>query len=658
MDHRPRPGPAGPRRPVAWGLPLAVAAASGLLLATEDLPVSHHGTVDPAHAVVVDGTVVRPTYPGKVRYEHPVTGRTVEVGVDLWSTDLPGVGRPVRLRVDRRNPLSVAVDGDRPGWWVNLPLYLAAAGLAVVPGATRAFGRRRTRRLVASPSPGFRMLGALSRTWPGRARLHLYPADAPAESPPLCSIRVLDTAQAPFGVAFPVEVKGSPRPMGRVVARVGPRIAWPVGRALRTASHPRPAAVVEARGLAPAAAPTATAGPLLDGLRPLAPPLAVALAALVLAAGTAVVTADNQARAQAVLREGRPVLGEVTGRESGDTIVVLRVEDGDGELTTRAPATYADQLPLGMVYPLRLDPSDPARAVLEMQPYDRATPVGWAAAGAVAAAWWAAWRWRWQRLGRRSAAGGPFAGATARTVEGGGMRSTVHLLDPDGRPVAEVRTTRPLDGPVTLAGGATPGGPVALWSPAGRPVAAWSPLRAPEVGDDDLLVGSAPAHDRPGSPRHLPLRLPASVEARAWMGASGVALGSTPLLVALVAGLHPLLAAPLLAPAAWLAWRGARVGVTAEHGGLVARNLLGTRHVAWADVEMIDLADVPWWGQPVLWVPRVRRAGRRRVRLEALAVPAYTERARHLRALRSLVAWADRSGVPVDQELRRAALMP
>lgn len=199
-------------------------------------------------AVRVEGTIESAWDHGQtvpVAYRDPSTGtlrrRTVAVLED----------RPARI-----GPIEVLVDPDDPSEVVAGPAsyergdlletaltWLVPALGCVVWAVTR---RRRlawARRTMADPTlPSYRMVAVprrgavLARRW----RLDLYAVDSVAGDPAACTVPVV--GHPLVDGARVVDVKGSPRPGGALVAREpGTGIVWwPAGRALLTGRAPRP----------------------------------------------------------------------------------------------------------------------------------------------------------------------------------------------------------------------------------------------------------------------------------------------------------------------------------------------------------------------------------------------------------------------------------
>jgi hypothetical protein len=89
-----------------------------------------------------------------------------------------------------------------------------------------------TERLMATSAQAYAMQASMTRgMFQLHPRLQLFPLDAPSGSRPVCEVPLIDRRVRKG--TFPVEVKGTPRASGRVVARVADgEILWPSGRAL------------------------------------------------------------------------------------------------------------------------------------------------------------------------------------------------------------------------------------------------------------------------------------------------------------------------------------------------------------------------------------------------------------------------------------------
>jgi hypothetical protein len=425
----------------------------GGLFVFSDLPTPP-ATADGLEHLAVQGTVLEEADDhgvARVEYLHPVTDQVVEEELHLWQPGrLPRVGEKADLVVSASDPRSVDLVGDDMPGTTNLPVYAMWVVAAAIPLGVRRFTVWRTERVARSSMKTFTMLAALGPPgrWRRRAVLHLYPLDAALGSRPVCSLPVLNTHRLPLGQILPVEVKGAPRPMGRVVARVGESVLWPARRALRSGSLPLPAAMAEPPyGLTEREPPTGvTWRPLWQ--RAVLPIVGVA-ASVVLLAVVAVVTHRNQEIAHRLERQGTSVVGTVIGHEDGDFTVVLRVRSGDQVTEVRAPADFANEFPEGRRFPIIVDPDDPKRGRLQAEPYDGTEPVLWAGFPlAVSGSWVLFELARWWRA-RSVVRSGPWWDAGVAD-HGGGLL----VLDASGRAVSAIEGEAPL----YLAGEPDPGG--------------------------------------------------------------------------------------------------------------------------------------------------------------------------------------------------------
>jgi hypothetical protein len=356
--------------------------------------------------------VVREDNEVKVDYRHPVTHQRVRA--PLYD-HTPEPGSRIRVVAENDDPMSIAVEGDiQLPLSTNAPLYGVFLFVACIPLLFRRFQIRRAERLAGSDATSFAMRGALFRSHFGRAQLALYALDAPANAAPVCSVRVLTTALAPQGqVVFPVEVKGSPRPLGRVVASFADEVLWPAGPALaRRNHHGRPEHVI-----ADATRLTAISNPRL-AWRPapwrlLGVPAALFAASAVFAAIVVVVTFHDAARSDGWFRDGRRTVGEVVDKSGEDTSVTIRYSANGETQQASAPVIYDSDFKTHVKYPIRVDRDDPTHIRLESEPYDRTGPIPWGLLPAISVGPWAIHRLvAWFRI-RRAVRRGPWHRAEA-----------------------------------------------------------------------------------------------------------------------------------------------------------------------------------------------------------------------------------------------------
>lgn len=434
-----------------------------------------------------------------ISYTNPVTDQVVAVPVPVWGSVLPEVGQEVAVDVSASDPEEVALAGERRPAAAELWWYVPVPVIFVVVWVVRAFTQRRTETLAAGTSTAFAMLGALTppRRFGRRCELSLYPLDCPPAGLPVAAVAVLTTAGLPVGeMAFPLEVKGSPRPSGLLIARSGGRVLWPAGRALADARHPRPALAAEARVLREAAAPVVPVGTDLapDGVHRAQGYLEVAalVVSAILVVGVATIGSARRAEVRELLDKGTPVVADVVATGPATVAVVYRDADGRSQETETA-AGFPSAYVVGRRYPAHVRGGD---FRFDREPYDLATPVVWAAVPAVVSGT-VVGRRRWRRIWvRRVVSGGPFMEVEAVQVVG----STVDLRAP-GESAPRCRVTlegREGVGPSVVAAGAVePRGRVAL-----HDGATWR-----------LAIGRAvcPPSPDPGA------RVPRWVWSRAWL---------------------------------------------------------------------------------------------------------------------------------------------
>lgn len=430
-----------------------------------------------------------------VTYRNPVTDQRIELTVYTWGAP-PDVapGDPIALEVGPDDPDFVSVAGDRLPYFNPVESF-QWVGFALAWCGWRWWTVRRTARLASADGPAFAVLGAIAPVSRLRRRpvLHLYALDAPAGARSLCAVRLLSTGGCPLaGPAFPVEVKGVPRPLARVVARAAGSgaVLWPAGHAAGHRAWPRPDRVVDA--VPPPPVPVEDAAPALPrpgwwppALTPVTGLLAALVAGVALGAVLSAVTLVRGAGYEAKPTGWVAAVGQVVERHDFSVDVRYRVE-GE-ERTERAAALYPDDYTVDRRYPVTYDPAHPSRVRLSRESYDVATPIffAWLPAGAAALglavalrrsrrAWALARQGPWSRLDLWRAPGGasPLGDAKA---------GYVRAVMPRRRPG---RLSR-LDGPelepgtVMVAGVPEPGQVVAVIDAEGTIVPVSRRLRAP-----------------------------------------------------------------------------------------------------------------------------------------------------------------------------------
>ena len=335
------------RRPLWWG---AGTVAFALTLVAVDAVDARRldRTFDRGHRV--SGSIGSAWDGGRnveVRYVHPETGDEVRAATFVWDAGrLPAAPGPVELEVSRTDPTQVVLAGDRRPVTANLVEYLPWALFPFAIWAVRRRAQRASEALVASGVIAYAMVAAASP--PGalglRWRLQLYPADADPAAPPVCSVPLIEPPFAPG--PFPVEVKGSPRPFGRVVARAGDgAVLWPAGRALRSSGS---APARQAEGQAEAGRDRRAANGMM------------AAGALVLLAG--LVGASVGTFAEDVRARHQLVTATATGSApaAGGRFDVSVAYEWDGA-AYEGTVTASEPSAAGTELAVRVDPESPAR---------------------------------------------------------------------------------------------------------------------------------------------------------------------------------------------------------------------------------------------------------------------------------------------------------
>jgi hypothetical protein len=418
------------RRPL-WWLPLFLAGAVLMWWADVTTARAADEAFDAGFTALA---VVDRDYDGRgdvpLDYEHPLAG-TTRAEAPLASSDPPRAGARVAVEVDRDDPRDVVIAGDRYESGA-LGIYLIVAALPLAVFAVRRSGARRTARLIGEAGPSFSMFAKLTSGGRSRrtVRLNLFPLDGGPHQRALCSVPLLDADRLPVdGPGIPVEVKGSPRPFGRVVARLDDTILWPRGRASgRTERATLPAAIgrpprFTERDLPP--------GQLLGSWpRRVGWGLGVLGAAAALLVTVTVVTWSHRGAARDLERHGARVVARVLDDDA--RALALDVEyqlPGEATVSTgRAPVDHPGDWDVGDRYPAVVDPAEPGRLRLLAEPYDAREPIVWAAIPAVAvtallarSAWW--WRRR-QRMRR-----GPWAEVDAWVVGSDEMVPKLEMIE-------------------------------------------------------------------------------------------------------------------------------------------------------------------------------------------------------------------------------------
>jgi hypothetical protein len=450
-----------------------------------------------------------------VAYDNPLTGQRVETSAPVGGRiDIPAKAARVGVAVDRADPENVRLAGHRPApGFEGLALALLL-GLPLLWCAIRWWSVRAAERLAGRPAaPTFAMVGALAapRRAGRRLCLHLWPLDSPPGAEALCAVPLLVSGGLPVGAAFPVEVKGSPRSFGRVVARAGDTVLWPAARTLRAPWLRRPAQVE--------AAPMTLGPPLTAEMGDTLPPAIGFLAvhaqvflglggSLVLLLAVGSVTLINRGHADDLYRNGREVIAEVTER-GGTSVTVRYTMPGETTARTgRVPVDRPGDQKIGLKLPAVADPVEGAPLRFLRERYDAGEPIMWAAFPAVMMAGLLLAQLRTWRASARVATRGPWRVVTARRRGGSQLTYLALSSGAETATALEVRipfaSTGPLGarlgGPpirLEMAGDPDPGSPIALRH-SGRLLPVSSPARVPRSDRRIPLPRRWPAR-RPGT---------------------------------------------------------------------------------------------------------------------------------------------------------------
>jgi hypothetical protein len=264
---------------------------------------------------------------------------------------------PVDVEVSVVDPRAARFVTDRRGYFDEMPYLLV---LLVVPLASlllRWLHIRRLERLVAAEDVSYAMLAAVAAPdlLHPRWRLCLYPLDARAGALPVCAVELVWLPVLPHG-AFPVDVKGDPRPFGSIAVRTEAEVLWPRGRVLAaTARQPRPADVLAfPAGRQDPPSSTVPRRPSLWPARALRLAFLAALAAYVWI-GSATAWRNEQA-----LEHSRPAVATVVALGDGQPVgldVTVRYER-DGERVTATLHPQGGAPAVGDQIPIRADNDD------------------------------------------------------------------------------------------------------------------------------------------------------------------------------------------------------------------------------------------------------------------------------------------------------------
>ena len=456
----------------------AIAAAVGFgVLAHTDANYQNRRFDDAQHL----RGVVAADYDGRslrvpITYDNPLTEQRVETTFRVVHyNEVPEPGATIAIEVGRDNPRAIRIEGtaldpDDDNVEIASVVALLLAGAL----ALRWFGMRRARSLIDRADKSFVMSAALGAHRRGRRPLlHLYPLDSDPAASAVCMVPLAASHGLPVGGGyFTVEVKGSPRPFGRVIARLETgEILWPAARALASrGQYPRPT------GRLTNEIPVA---PQPDNVR-IVPvwrqmPLELILFA-VLAALAALITLQTLRNADwADEIEARSVRTNAEVIDGRGQRVTFRFPWNGTEMTAEAPAQSGGGYQRGLRYPILVDARQPTSIRTAMEPYNTG-PIIWMWLIAGAAAVPVAHR-LWQRWSaRRKLHRGPWHAMWAVTTrmtprfavvqlhadhDWPGSRRGILLmpqLEPwrnltDGREVIVCGTLNALDSPVLIIDG-------------------------------------------------------------------------------------------------------------------------------------------------------------------------------------------------------------
>lgn len=358
-----------------------------------------------------------------IRYRNPGTAQDVRLDVAVSRDALrPDRGDIVMLDVDRTDPDHLRLAGDRTPLMANLLVDAWAPGIPFLVWLRRLWFVRRTRRLVGRTATSFAMIGAIAppRLFGRRCELHLYPLDAAPGGPSVCAVPLLTTAGQPLVThAFPVEVKGSPRPIGHVIARSHGTMLWPASRAYASGRLRRPKHHVGSaqRRTCPEATEF-TVPPESWLATPLGLYVGAVVGALVIAVIAIGVTTKHRADAVHLMRTGQRVVVQAVAAQ-GTYALKVRYTDASGKsVVSTAPVDLPGAYTIGRRYPSVVDPADPTRLRLLAEPYDSVQPLVWSAVPLILAIFLLGRQLLARRSVRRVARAGPWRPVDAVAVDG------------------------------------------------------------------------------------------------------------------------------------------------------------------------------------------------------------------------------------------------
>jgi hypothetical protein len=274
---------------------------------------------------------------------------------------------PFRVR-----PADEPVRGDLT--WLVVTVAVAAAVLTL---GVMQWSARRFRRIARDDSVSFRMLAVThGRSWQKVPFVSLFALDVDPGDRCVCTVRLADPDAVELDAPFEVDVKGLPRPGGRLVVRRSDVTLWTRGRALLTARrrwepHRPPARV-----------------PRRDPV-PLWSAIALTAGGVVLVVAVVIVTSMQGDAVDAWMAVGRPAVATVADRDDPEDLLAVDVVVHGVPSDVRAmfaPVRDPGEYETGQRFPAVVS-QDGTRVRLLAEPYDRATPRWWAAVSSVFVAW-------------------------------------------------------------------------------------------------------------------------------------------------------------------------------------------------------------------------------------------------------------------------------
>jgi hypothetical protein len=154
-----------------------------------------------------------------VRYGNDVVSAEVDATIIEPGVDAR-TGDSIRIVYPEAHPYMAYVEGEAPYGGSLAGFYVLAVPLLVVSLCWRWWTTWRSDRLARTNGVTYRMIAELTAV----DRVALYPLDSAVGDAALCTLRLREpSVVTPAGTAWAADVKGLPRPGGRVVLRQGTR---------------------------------------------------------------------------------------------------------------------------------------------------------------------------------------------------------------------------------------------------------------------------------------------------------------------------------------------------------------------------------------------------------------------------------------------------